>query len=315
MFFLLVCALVGALAAAPAQGGGAPSTAQKSAIARKVATLLEEAGFKYRKVEDGLWVVSFKGQHSDSIEVVVQARNDMVLVLSTVQKKTAPSPALLRRFLEANYNANYSKLGIDEDSDLLSLTELPPDVTLEPFRKSVDEVASLADTAVGLLASDGAAGAPPSERIESVPPATGAKLSLLRGAFEVSYDPTKWKPQATTEPTTTQLNHSSGELWLKVIAERIEVKPEGLRDLAINNAKAAAPEITVDAETWRTVNGLKVLVLRYGGTTSGVKVTFYNQMYSDADGIVQLAGWTTSNLFDEHRHDLLELFAGFRKTR
>jgi hypothetical protein len=63
------------------------------------------------------------------------------------------------------------------------------------------------------------------------------------------------------------------------------------------------------------VNGLRVLVLRYGVVRSGVSFTFYNQMYSDKSGLVQLAAWTPSNLFDEHRRDVLELLAGFRKVQ
>jgi hypothetical protein len=297
------------------------SPPQKAVLVKNIAAAIDDAGFKYRKADDGVWVISFRGQNAASLEIVVKADPEMVVVLSTVKKKALPSPRQLRQLLEANYKANYSKLAIDNDGDLLSLIELPPDVTAGALRTAVDEVASLADTAFGLISSNEAVAdsatstSSSSENLEMVPAGTGATMALLRGAFELSYDPAKWRQQATTDPGTTQLNHVSGELWLKVIAERIEVGPEALRSVAVSNAKAAAPEIHVDSETWRTVNGLKVLVLRYGGNANGIRFTFYNQMYSDSAGIVQLAGWTTTNLFDEHRRDLLELFAGFRKVR
>lgn len=313
--FLLLMAL---LAGGPIDAQTAPTaaaSAQKAAVSRRLATFLESGKFTYRKADDGVWVISFKGQHTDSIEVVVQANGDMVVVFSTVKKSVTASSDLLRKFMEANFNANYSKLAIDGDGDLLALTEVPGDVSEQMLCKAVDEVASLTDTAVGLLVRAGTPLPSGTESIEAVAAGRGATLSLLRGAFELSYDPSKWRVEATTEPNVTQLMHTSGDAWLKVISERLEVGSEALRELAMGNARKATSELKLESETWRTVNGLRTLVLRYAASVQGVKVTFYNQMYSDGDGLVQLAGWTTSNLMEEHRHDFLELFAGFSKTR
>lgn len=46
------------------------AAAQKAHVVKKVATLLEDARFKYRKAEEGICVINFKGQNSDSIDVV-----------------------------------------------------------------------------------------------------------------------------------------------------------------------------------------------------------------------------------------------------
>lgn len=288
------------------------AAAQQAKVAKRLAGLLEESGFKYRKADDALWVVSFRGQHLDPVDVLVQARADMVVLYATARKKPNPTAEQMRQLLQASYNANYSKLGIDDDGDLLALTELATDVSPSALRSAVDEVASLADTAAGL--TSGTAHAPTStEDYEAIPVKAGATMPLVRGAFELVYDPQKWKAQATPDPNTTQLVHASGEAWVKVIAERLQMKPDGLRELALTNAAELSPRLV--SETWRTSNGLRVLVLRYEGTRSGINFTFYNQLFSDQAGLVQIAGWTASNLFEEHRHDLRELFAGFRKVR
>lgn len=314
MPLLLALALVVAVPGIQQNPAPKAPSARKAALGQKVSGLLEQTKFKHRKAGDGVWVISFSGDHTSSLEVVVQALDDMVLVFSTVKKQVTASAPQLRQLLEANYKANYAKVAIDEDGDLLALTELSPDLTSAMLRTAVDEVANLTDAAAGVLFSESRP-APSTEKFESVPSGTGATLSLVRGSFQLSYDPAKWKPEASKEANVTQLNHVSGEAWVKVIGERLEVAPDSLRDLAISNAKNITPDVTVDSETWGTVNGLKVLVLRYNVTTSGVRFTFYNQMYSDADGLVQLAGWAPRNLFAEYQRDLQELFAGLRKKR
>lgn len=315
MFLFLIVLLAGR----PAEVQNADSRAaflQKAAVGRKIATLIQESNFKYREADEGVWVISFKGRHTDSIEVVVQADGEMVVVFSTVKRKITASSALLRQFMEANFHANYSKLAIDGDGDLLALTELTAtDVNGQTLRKAVDEVATLTDTAVGLLVAEGTPIPSAAESFDSIVPGRGASITLLRGTFELSYDPKKWKVEASTEPNVTQLMHVSGDAWLKVISERLEVGSEALREVALGNARKAANDVKLESETWRSVNGLRTLVLRYAAAVQGVKVTFYNQMYSDGDGLVQLAGWTTTNLVDEHRRDFLELFAGFSKMR
>ena len=123
MFLFLIALLAGG--PVDAQNGDARAAfLQKAAVERKIAALIKEASFKYREADEGIWVLSFKGRHTDSIEVVVQADGDMVVVFSTVKRKIVASSELLRQFMEANFNANYSKLAIDGDGDLLALTEL-----------------------------------------------------------------------------------------------------------------------------------------------------------------------------------------------
>jgi hypothetical protein len=217
----------------------------------------------------------------------------------------------MRQLLRASYDNDFSKVALDGDGDLLSLVELPVDVSTEALRAAVDQVAILADNALDLLGPATKGGAT-EEQFPASSAGQGATMSVLRGAFELSYDPAKWKV-GETKAGVTQLNHVSGELWAKIIPERIEIEKSHFTEIVLHNAQEVDPNARVVVDTWRTVNGLQVDVLRYDATSSGMKVTFYNQMYSDSAGTVQIAGWTGTNLFDDYRRDFLELFAGFHK--
>lgn len=281
--------------------------------APKVVAALEKSKLRYEKSSDGLWSITLKGTNVSSIAVSIRAMNDLVIVASIVQRKPVLSSDTLTTLLRASYGARFSKLAVDDDGDVVALTELPKDFTVAAFEAAVQEVATLADEAAGLLSAPGRA-----DNVSVLPevaPGKGATVPILRGVFEVSYDPAKWRIKPANVVGVTEFQHVSGDAGLKVISERIEVARDNFRNVVIENARALAPDIAVLSEIPRTVNGLKVVVIRYGGTTSGIKFTFYNQMYSDASGTVQLAGWTGTNLFDEYQRDFLELFAGFRKAR
>lgn len=277
-----------------------------------VAAVLQQTGLSFKKSSDAVWVVTFRSSSSTPIDVIVNAQHDLVVVFAVVARAPRLSPDQLRELLKASYRANFAKLAIDNDGDLLSLTEIAlRDLTVEQLRTAIEEVANTGDSAADLVRANAAA----EERLEPVAAGRGATLALVRGAFELSYDPGKWKPQAIDEPNVVQLVHSSGDAHVKVIAERLEIDPGQLSEVALSNARSASPDVEIVTESWRTINGLRTLVLRLNGTTNGIRFSFYNQMYSDQAGTVQLAGWTGANLFDEYRRDFLELFAGFRKLR
>lgn len=282
------------------------------ATAKSVATALEQTGLTFRNSSDAVWVVTFKSSSSTPIDVIVNAQPEMVVVFAVVARSPQLSADQLRDLLRASYNANYAKLAIDGDGDLLSLTEIATSaLTVEQLRTAIEEVANTGDAAADLVRAHVRA----EEAIEMVPAGHGATLSLLGGAFELAYDPAKWKPQPLDETNVLQLAHVSGRVTLKVIAERLEVDARHLAEVALTNAKSASPDVKILTESWRTINGLRTLLVRLAGTTSGARFSFYNQMYSGPAGTVQLAGWTSASHFDDYRRDFLELFAGFRKLR
>jgi putative sensory transduction regulator len=287
------------------------------AVAAKIAPALEQSGLHYRKANETTWAVTFEAHNRPSINVVVNAQTDIIIVLAVVADRPQLTQPQLSRLLRISYETNYAKMVIDNDGDLLALTEVSPDsLTPSSLREAIENVFSAADSAIASLRVTDAPNAGGREGlVERSPSAAATSLTLLRGLYELTYDTRKWRLQDTKDATVMQLSHVSGDAFVRVIAERIQVESEAFRDVALNNAKQIAPDIQLESETPRVVNGLQTLVLRYSGKTSGVRFTFLNQMHSDAGGTVQLAGWTGSNLFDEYRGDFLELFNGLRRTR
>lgn len=295
------------LAATPAAARETPQTSVAG-----VAAALEQTGLNYRKASDAVWVVSFRNSSSTIVDVIVNAQNELVVVFAVVARKPPLTAEQLRDLLRANYEANFAKLAIDHDGDLLALAELAPkSLTAAMLRTAIEEVANTGESAANLVRGP----APTEERLESVAASAGATLPLVRGAFELAYDPAKWKTRAGPDASVTELAHVSGEAILRIMTQRVEVEHAHLTDVALTGAKRASPNVRIASESWRTVNGLRTLLLRLDGVVNGSRYSYFSQVYSDGAGTVQLVVGTGANLFDEYRRDFLELLAGFRKVR
>jgi len=106
---------------------------------------------------------------------MISAQNQLVVVLAVVARKPVLSPAQLATLLRVSYDANYSKVAIDGDGDLLALTELAPDaVTVQALRAAIDGVASTADAAAKALNAGTSAVAPRNDPPENVAPGIGS---------------------------------------------------------------------------------------------------------------------------------------------
>ena len=107
-----------------------------------------------------------------------------------------------------------------------------------------------------------------------------------------------------------ELQLKGGDLYGMVITEKIEIPLESLKSIALENGKAAAPDLKIIKEEYRTVNGLKVLLLQMKGTTQGIKVSFYGYYFSSTNGTVQFITYTSQNLFDSYRPEIEKLLNG-----
>jgi len=96
-----------------------------------------------------------------------------------------------------------------------------------------------------------------------------------------------------------------------LIAEKLEIPIESLRNIALQNAKNAAPDMRIIREEYRNVNGNNVLMMQMQGTVQGIKFTYYGYYYSSANGSVQFLTYTSQNLFEGYEGDMQELLNGF----
>lgn len=136
-------------------------------------------------------------------------------------------------------------------------------------------------------------------------------VKLANGQFGIWFNPSKWKQDhKENDPSNTSFNHSKGDGYALIIAERIGSTVEDLKAVAIKNAKEAAPDMKVVFEEDRMVNGKRILCMRIDGTMQKVRITYYNYYFASDKGAIQVCTFTGTNLFEEFKSDFEEFLNG-----
>ncbi|MDP4262979.1 MAG: hypothetical protein Q8941_10635 [Bacteroidota bacterium] len=125
-------------------------------------------------------------------------------------------------------------------------------------------------------------------------------------------DSKKWsfKKSGAGEVSEYGLQSKEKDLYAMLITEKIEIALESLEEIALTNAKEAAPDTKIIKHEYRTVNGKKVLHLQMTGTIQGIKFIYSGYYYSSPKGTVQFLAYTSQNLFKDYEEDIDELLNG-----
>jgi len=114
----------------------------------------------------------------------------------------------------------------------------------------------------------------------------------------------------TDSPSEFNFNHKQLDVYGMLIAEKTEVTVEALADIAYENALEAAPDIKIVEKEYRTVNGLEVIMMKMNGTIQGIKFIYFGYYFSNAQGAFQFLTYTSQNVFNEYKNDMLNLLNG-----
>ena len=114
----------------------------------------------------------------------------------------------------------------------------------------------------------------------------------------------------TDSPGEFNFNHKQLDVYGMLIAEKTEVTVEALTDIAYENALEAAPDIKIVEKEYRTVNGLEVIMMKMKGTIQGIKFIYFGYYFSNAQGAFQFLTYTSQNVFNEYKNDMLHLLNG-----
>lgn len=136
------------------------------------------------------------------------------------------------------------------------------------------------------------------------------KSKKINVGFWINPDKWTFKKAVGNPAAEYELQLKDHDLYGMVIAEKIEIPLTSLKAIAIQNGKAAAPDIHVVKEEYRMVNGLKVLFLQLNGTIQGLKFTYYGYYYSNSNGTLQFLTYTSQNLLQDYLEDIEELLNG-----
>lgn len=137
------------------------------------------------------------------------------------------------------------------------------------------------------------------------------KSTRLNVGFWIN--PKKWKFQKAVENPDAEyeLELKGEDLYSMVISEKVEIPLTTLKEIALENGRAISPDVHIFKEEYRTVNGLKVLLLQMNGTMQGIKFSYYGYYYSNPNGTVQFITYTAQNLLETYIKDIEELLNGF----
>lgn len=107
------------------------------------------------------------------------------------------------------------------------------------------------------------------------------------------------------------LQHVDGDVYGFTIAERIEVPLEAMKEVILSNARDGGFEkAKISEEENRIVNGKNVLYLVMEGEVKKVPFTFTFYVYSSTAGVLQAGAYTTRNLQNQYKKDIIDLLNG-----
>ena len=110
--------------------------------------------------------------------------------------------------------------------------------------------------------------------------------------------------------TEYEFSYKHGDLYGMALTEESELSLESLRDIAIENASGVAPDLHIVKEEYRTVNGIKVLLLQLDGTIQGTKFTYLGYYFSNENGTVQFITYSTQKLIKKYKNECEKLLNG-----
>ena len=283
--------------------------------ADELASLLENAlassGSTYEPVDDATWVVRYQGGDAlDEVLVHVTVYSETALFIASAVEQPELDTDVASQLLGLNYQLDLARLGLDEDGDLQALHQIP--IRLldgNAVSQIANEVATAADQAAAIFYASSVL-----ERSDDLvfSPTSGdiGAIELLDGHVRIRYAPADWEEQDTDVGGGRQFFNESEEIFITTIEERFQIPIEAMYEIVLKNAENAGAEVTEIRRGERNINGERMGFLEWRGVFNGFDMTYLGHFYSDAEGIVQVIGWTSSNIFEDRRGALERLASG-----
>jgi hypothetical protein len=143
-------------------------------------------------------------------------------------------------------------------------------------------------------------------------PSATKRIQTSVGDFGLWVDEAKWKQDQDNVNTPGELHFSNvnGEAWAIVITDRFGVPNDGLREVALINAKRVDPNARITFEENRIVNGRQVLALQMAFTTKGVPLRYVGYYHGGTSGSIQVIAFTREPALTYNIEDLTEFLNG-----
>src|SRR4030095_16280927 len=112
------------------------------------------------------------------------------------------------------------------------------------------------------------------------PLARPASIDLLGGTSTLRFDGAEWTHyrNADDPADVMQYRQADGELFFKLVAERIEIALDKFEPLYLSQIKGIDPKAKIVRRGKRTANGRTLLVLEVEAEVSGISFVFVNHI-------------------------------------
>jgi len=146
------------------------------------------------------------------------------------------------------------------------------------------------------------------------PASSTAIIKSQKTDFGFWYNPGMWsiqKEYKLSPSAENMLEAKNADGYSIIVAEPIQVPMENLEGI-IKQSKLSgkADDVVFEKSEFRMVNNVKVLYLKFSGSSSGIKFTYVGYFTSDESGTYQLMCYTSKNLFDKKEKDFMALLNG-----
>lgn len=143
---------------------------------------------------------------------------------------------------------------------------------------------------------------------------TGASFLVRSSKMNIGFwlDPKAWSFEKSASHDAAEFEFVNEEkgLYGLTITENLELPMEALANIALDNAREAAPDVKVISKEYRTVNGLKVLMMQMTGTIQEILFSYYGYYYTSSHGALQFLVYSSKENVDAHAGEIEKLLNG-----
>lgn len=131
----------------------------------------------------------------------------------------------------------------------------------------------------------------------------------------VYFDPKKWKLATQNisphvEYFFTDRSNTEGSFGF-MMTEKVQIATlKNLKELIIENVKRNVDFFRLKESEYRTVNGMKVLYIRYAANTKGMDFEYAGNYYINSDGYAGVVGFSSQKMFENSFGAIQELING-----
>lgn len=100
------------------------------------------------------------------------------------------------------------------------------------------------------------------------------------------------------------------DLYALLLTEKTPIPVETLGNIAFENAKKVASDTKIITEEYRTVNNVKVLMIKMSATIQGIKISYMGYYYSNEKGTIQFLTYTSENLAQSFSNEIETVLNG-----